>query len=242
MRTAAWRDLDCVARCAYVELTSRYAGPSSNNGRIPYSLREMADNLNVSKATAMRALARLQDHGFVVMAKKGAFRALIRVASEWRLTEFADDTTGEIATKDFVKWQPKNKTPFHVETHVGVEMKPDGCRDETREDEKTPLRFHHETQDDDSWFHQRDTSSLPGSTAQSVSDAVRGSDLVRAARGPQGSQRRGAPAPDLDATLRARIAKQNATRSPKRSATADPDTDIADAMQAIADTFKAVTP
>ena len=60
MRTAAWRDLDAVARCAYIELASRYAGPGSNNGRIPYSLREMAEALGTSKATAMRALARLQ--------------------------------------------------------------------------------------------------------------------------------------------------------------------------------------
>jgi hypothetical protein len=40
MRTAAWQSLDCVARCAYLELASRYAGPGSNNGRLPFSLRE----------------------------------------------------------------------------------------------------------------------------------------------------------------------------------------------------------
>jgi hypothetical protein len=33
MRTEAWRSLDCVARCAYLELAMRYAGPGSNNGR-----------------------------------------------------------------------------------------------------------------------------------------------------------------------------------------------------------------
>ena len=65
MRTAAWRDLDAVAKCAYVELSSRYAGPGTNNGMIPYSLKEMAEALNIGKATAMRAMARLQDHGFI---------------------------------------------------------------------------------------------------------------------------------------------------------------------------------
>ena len=126
MKTEAWRDLDCVARSAYVELSSRYGGPGSNNGRIPFSLREMAQALNCSKATAMRALERLRDHGFVVMTKKGAFRALLRIATEWRLTEFPDDLTGQMATKDFSRWTTKNKTPFRAETHVGGDMEPAG--------------------------------------------------------------------------------------------------------------------
>ena len=62
-----------VARCAYVELAARYAGPGSNNGRLPFSLREMAVKLNVSKATAQRALHKLQERGFIVEMKKGAF-------------------------------------------------------------------------------------------------------------------------------------------------------------------------
>ena len=123
MRTAAWRDLDCVARCAYVELASRYAGPGSNNGRIPFSLREMAEALGSSKATAMRAMARLQDHGFAVMTKQGAFRVKARTATEWRLTEFACDVTGEMATKDFMRWVKNQNT-------VSFEH-PNGCRDET---------------------------------------------------------------------------------------------------------------
>lgn len=127
MRTEAWRELDCVARAAYIELSSRYGGPGSNNGRIPFSLREMAQALKCAKTTAMRALNRLQDHGFVVMVKKGAFRARLRVASEWRLTEFGDDVTGGMATKDFARWAPENKTPFRAETHMGAQAKPDGC-------------------------------------------------------------------------------------------------------------------
>jgi HTH domain len=74
MRTEAWRSLDCVARCAYLELAMRYAGPGSNNGRLPYSLREMAEALNVSKMTALRAFHRLQECGFIVEMKRGAFR------------------------------------------------------------------------------------------------------------------------------------------------------------------------
>lgn len=123
MRTPAWRDLDCVARCAYVELASRYAGAGSNNGRIPYSLREMADALNTSKATAMRALERLQDHGFVVLTKRGYFNVKLRHSTEWRLTEFMCDVNGALATKDFVRWSKMQNT-------VSPEN-PIGCRDET---------------------------------------------------------------------------------------------------------------
>jgi hypothetical protein len=123
MKTPAWRDLDCVARCAYLEIASRYAGRGSNNGRIPYSLREMADALGTSKATAMRALERLQSHGFVVMTKRGAFSVKVRVATEWRLTEHPCDVTGEMATKDFARW-PQNQNTVSNEN-------PYGCRDET---------------------------------------------------------------------------------------------------------------
>jgi DNA-binding transcriptional regulator YhcF (GntR family) len=122
MATEAWRDLDCVARCAYVELGRRYAGLGSNNGEIHCSVLEMAGALGTSKATALRALDRLQDHGFIVLMKRGAFSVKNRQASEWRLTEFKCDVTGDLATKDFVRWQKQNT--------VSNEH-PNGCRDET---------------------------------------------------------------------------------------------------------------
>src|ERR1700759_5476088 len=108
MQTAAWRDLDCVARCAYIELSSRYRGPGSNNGKLPYSLREMAGALGASKATAKRGLGKLQDHGFIVLTKQGAFNMKQRHAAEWRLTEFGCDVTKSLATKEFSRWEKKN--------------------------------------------------------------------------------------------------------------------------------------
>jgi hypothetical protein len=108
MRTEAWRSLNTVARCAYVELAARYAGPGSNNGRLPYSLREMAQALNVSKMTAQRALQTLQERGFIVETKRGAFSLKERHATEWRLTEFGDDVTGALSTKDFARWRKQN--------------------------------------------------------------------------------------------------------------------------------------
>jgi hypothetical protein len=113
MNTEAWRSLDTVARCAYIELSRRYAGPGSNNGRIPYSLLEMAKALHVSKATAMRAMQRLQDVGFIVLMKRGGFNVKVRHATEWRLTEYMCDVTGALATKEFSRWRaPKSKHGF----------------------------------------------------------------------------------------------------------------------------------
>jgi|SRR5215469_3526655 len=122
MDKPAWRELDCVSRAAYLELGRRYAGPGSNNGRIPYSVREMAEALRVSKATAQRAFQRLIEHGFIARMKKGAFSLKVRHASEWRLTEHKCDVTQELATKDFARWQkqkpvrPENPTGYQNDT------------------------------------------------------------------------------------------------------------------------------
>lgn len=105
MKTDAWRALDCVARCAYVELASRYGGPNSNNGSIPYSAREMSIALNVGKATAWRAMRRLEEVGFIVQMKLGSFNLKKKNATEWRLTEFPCDVTGALPTRDFERWK-----------------------------------------------------------------------------------------------------------------------------------------
>jgi DNA-binding transcriptional regulator YhcF (GntR family) len=114
MRTEAWRSLDCVARCAYIEMAARYAGRGSNNGRLPYSLREMAEALNVSKMTALRAFHKLQERGFIVETKRGAFSLKLRHATEWRLTEFGDDRTGALATKNFAQWKRQRGYPVDI--------------------------------------------------------------------------------------------------------------------------------
>lgn len=119
MTTPAWQSLDCVSRCLYVELARRYRGPDSNNGKIPYSDREAAKALHVGRSTADRCFKILEGRGFIRKAKASGFNVKGRVATEWLLTEFPDDTkTGVLATKDFLRWEPPtdDAKAFHSPT------------------------------------------------------------------------------------------------------------------------------
>ena len=113
MATPAWQALDGNCRALYVELARRYRGPNSNNGKIPFSVREAAAALPMGRSTAQRCLERLQELGFIKIGKRSGFSMKGRVATEWLLTEFPDDTnaTTGIASKDFMKWTPQNS--FH---------------------------------------------------------------------------------------------------------------------------------
>jgi transposase len=101
MQTKAWKNLDSNARAAYVELATIYNG--ANNGRIGFSARQAARAIDVSKATAARAMIQLQERGFIVAMTKGRFDRQ-RHATEWRLTEFRCDLTGQPASRDFEAW------------------------------------------------------------------------------------------------------------------------------------------
>ena len=106
MTTPAWRGLNCYARAGYLELSMRYGGLGSNNGSIPYSVREMAKNLNISPPTAQRRVFKeLRDHGFIVETKRGRYGKKRSYASEWRLTEFKCDMTGQLPTHAYRHWQ-----------------------------------------------------------------------------------------------------------------------------------------
>ena len=109
LRSPAWKSLPGMARALYIEIVERYNG--RNNGQIPYSVREGCEALHISKSTSKQLLDFLQDRGFIVRTKKGAFSMkAVRDASEWRLTEYdADHMPGMMArhaTKDFMRWTP----------------------------------------------------------------------------------------------------------------------------------------
>jgi hypothetical protein len=106
LASIAWQALDSNCRALYVELARRYRGPNSNNGKIPFSVREAARALHIGRSTAQRCFERLLEIGFIRIGKRSGFSMKGRVATEWVLTEFPDDTAGvyTIATKDFMIW------------------------------------------------------------------------------------------------------------------------------------------
>ena len=58
----------------------------------------------------------LQARGFIVCTKKGAFSLKAKPeASEWRLTEHADDVIPRQATKDFMSWRSPPETTQNLE-------------------------------------------------------------------------------------------------------------------------------
>ena len=110
MQTQAWRSLDGVARAIYLELAALYNG--RNNGSVGLSVRQAAQAVGVSKATAARAMLLLQDRGFIAAVTKGRFFDRLRHATEWRLTEFKCDLTGQPASRDFDLWHTADILPL----------------------------------------------------------------------------------------------------------------------------------
>jgi DNA-binding transcriptional regulator YhcF (GntR family) len=125
MATPAWRSLSMAARVAYVEVAALY--DQSNNGRLALSARQLAERMPISKATAHRALQELAAKGFIVAAKPSGFNLKTgeRRATEWRLTRYRCDVTGDIATKAFMGWQP-DQVHFAVspQAHSGLTTEP----------------------------------------------------------------------------------------------------------------------
>ena len=142
----AWKDLDAVARALYIELNKRYNG--YNNGRISYSARQGAQDLNISKATASRGLRSLQAHGFIMVEKIGAFHCKVRHASEYRLTIFesnvATNYATTLATKEFMHW-PKIQNAVPPVRLTGLIVKPVGPTSETESSKSSTGRFSNET-------------------------------------------------------------------------------------------------
>jgi DNA-binding transcriptional MocR family regulator len=139
MGTRAWRSLKAVDRALYVELLSRYGGPGTNNGAIPYSVREAAKALHVGKSTAAGAFQRLEERGFIFPVQKGGFNCKIRHSTEWRLTEFPSDVdipeqtvkAGDLATKDFARWQPEKQKSVPIADRAVSETGQYGTSDRT---------------------------------------------------------------------------------------------------------------
>jgi hypothetical protein len=111
LKSPAWKSLDAVARALYIEITARYGGPGSNNGRIPYSVREGATALRIGKTKSALGLQMLQDRGFIVAMTLGGFNRKDRHATEWLLTEFPNDLSQgyEMPKRTYESWKPDAK-------------------------------------------------------------------------------------------------------------------------------------
>jgi hypothetical protein len=102
LNSPAYLSLSCPARAVLVEVTRLYNG--RNNGQIGLSVRRASDRCNIARGTAQRAFAELQERGFIDCMTKGAFSRKALHASEWRMTWWGCDVTGELPSKKFMSW------------------------------------------------------------------------------------------------------------------------------------------
>jgi hypothetical protein len=103
--SAAFQSLKPGPKALLFELIRQHNG--SNNGRIIFSARQMAEALNVSdRETIAKYTRELVNTGLICPIRLGGFnvKASERRATEWALTWIAVGT--EPPSKDFLKWQP----------------------------------------------------------------------------------------------------------------------------------------
>jgi hypothetical protein len=116
LKSHAWHALTPLERSGYIELAQLYDG--TNNGRLAMSARRLAGLIPCDKNAASRALKNLEDAGFIEAIKLGRYtcKAEERKASEYRLTDFRCDVTGEPPTRTY---NPKHLwEPGRVETQT----------------------------------------------------------------------------------------------------------------------------
>ena len=103
----AYRSLKPGPRALLVEFHGRFNG--RNNGRIIFSQREMAREINVSdRQTIAKYVRELEAAGFILAMQRGGFNRKSPTesrATEWALTMFA--IGDKPADKTFMSWRPE---------------------------------------------------------------------------------------------------------------------------------------
>jgi DNA-binding transcriptional regulator YhcF (GntR family) len=171
MLTKAWQSLNANQRAIYIEIASRYGGTGSNNGTIPYSVREAAKSLRIGRSTASRDLKVLENRGFIVTTTKGAFSRKNKHASEWRLTEFPCDVTHDWASKDFTRWAPEIQNtvpPQNVTVPVAEPIGTCSGADAAKMSRNGAWGGTQKPRSAVGQYPQRDTFSLPGVQRRTV--------------------------------------------------------------------------
>jgi hypothetical protein len=112
LKSHAWHCLTPLQRCGYIEIAQLYDG--TNNGRLAMSARRLAGLIPCSKNSPV--LGELEDAGFIETVRRGKYtrKAEDRTASEYRLTDFKCDVTGELPSRKYNerhRWNPRELPP-----------------------------------------------------------------------------------------------------------------------------------
>jgi hypothetical protein len=91
----------------YTDRASHYfytgeAGEAVDKDRLTQVGR--AQRVHVSRATAARALRDISERGFVEVVRQGGFSCKRKLATEWRLTMYYCDVSGQVPSKAFTRW------------------------------------------------------------------------------------------------------------------------------------------
>jgi hypothetical protein len=115
LKSRAWHLLTPLQRCGYIEIAQLYDG--TNNGRLAMSTRRLAGVIPCSKNSPI--LQELEDAGFIDTVRVGRYTRdkETRVASEYRLTDFRCDVTGDLPSRRYnerVRWEPSEPKPKRI--------------------------------------------------------------------------------------------------------------------------------
>lgn len=116
---SAYRSLSPEARALLVEARALYWG---GENCVHLSLREIMRRLRVGRTRAEKARDELLDRGFLRLLRPGSFNCKVRHAPEYALTNVPldPDRDGATAPKDFMRWQPAQKSTVRTTSTVGV--------------------------------------------------------------------------------------------------------------------------
>ena len=98
LASPAWLRLSANAKAAWLQIGLLYNG--TNNGALAVSCRRLGHQLNISKDSAARAINDLVTCGFLEVTAASSFSRK-RLATEYRLTQFKCDRTGESPSRAF---------------------------------------------------------------------------------------------------------------------------------------------
>jgi hypothetical protein len=123
LESPAVEALSADATRVYLFMRKRLNFDCSNNGEVPFSLRDAQKALHSEWRRAANALAELIHFGFIKLRNGGIIGAAIRVACEWQLTAFP--CGGQEAAKTFMRWSGKLfEAPYKSRKTLAAEKQP----------------------------------------------------------------------------------------------------------------------